>query len=207
MPIYIITCNVSQLKTGLLLSLNFAGGLVAKLCLTLVTPWTCSSPGSSGHGISQSGLQFPSPGDLPDLGIQASLLALQADSSQRSQQGFPSLKYGKHVTQLFSASPSFNLQQDSCRRFLIERQQHLGRGGTLLKSWRDAIEVIPGGWDWVCRTELFAVIPSSFRVNSELRSEGASSFDKPGFGSCLYFFRWKAFGLPIMSAKLRAWDR
>ena len=138
MPIYIITCNVSQLKTGLLLSLNFAGGLVAKLCLTLVTPWTCSSPGSSGHGISQSGLQFPSPGDLPDLGIQPSVLAPQAGSSPPSQQGFPSLKYGKYVTQLFSVSPSFNLQQDSCRRFLTERQRHLWRGGTLLKWFQEA---------------------------------------------------------------------
>ena len=199
MPIYIITCNVSQLKTGLLLSLNFAGGLVAKLCLTLVTPWTCSSPGSSGHGISQSGLQFPSPGDLPDLGIQPSVLAPQAGSSPPSQQGFPSLKYGKYVTQLFPVSPSFNLQQDSCRRFLTEAAAPV--------AWRDAIEVIPGGWGWVCRTELFAGIPSSFRVNSELRAEGSSSFDKPGFGSCLYFFRWKALGLPIMSAKLLAWDR
>ena len=34
----------------------------------------CSSPGSSFHGISQqeywSGLPFPSPGDLPDPGIE-----------------------------------------------------------------------------------------------------------------------------------------
>ena len=30
------------------------GGLVAESCLTLATPWTCSPPGSSVHGISQS---------------------------------------------------------------------------------------------------------------------------------------------------------
>ena len=30
------------------------GGLVAESCLTLATPWTCSPPGSSVHGISQA---------------------------------------------------------------------------------------------------------------------------------------------------------
>ena len=30
------------------------GGLVAKLCLTLETPWNCSTPGSSVHGIFQT---------------------------------------------------------------------------------------------------------------------------------------------------------
>ena len=36
--------------------------------------WLCSPPGSSVHGFSRqeygSGLPFPSPGDLPDLGIE-----------------------------------------------------------------------------------------------------------------------------------------
>ena len=32
----------------------FVSCLVAKSCPTLVTPWTCSSPGSSVHGISQA---------------------------------------------------------------------------------------------------------------------------------------------------------
>ena len=56
------------------------GGLVAKSCLTLATPWT-SLPGSSVHGILQQeywhGLPFPSPGDLPNPGLEP---ALQADS-------------------------------------------------------------------------------------------------------------------------------
>ena len=39
-----------------MLSSGGSGGLVAKLCLTLPTPWTvdCSPPGSSVHGISQA---------------------------------------------------------------------------------------------------------------------------------------------------------
>ena len=58
-------------------------GLVAKLCLTLVTPWTatCQAPLSMGFSGQEywSGLPFPSPGDLPDLGIEPGSSALQAD--------------------------------------------------------------------------------------------------------------------------------
>ena len=61
------------------------GGLVAKLCLTLVTPWTvaCHSPRSMGFSRQEywSGLPFPSPGDLPDPGIEPRSPALQADPS------------------------------------------------------------------------------------------------------------------------------
>ena len=44
----------------------------------------CSPPGSSIHGILQqeywSGLPFPSPGNLPDLGIEPRSPTLQADT-------------------------------------------------------------------------------------------------------------------------------
>ena len=41
------------------------------LCLTLCNPMDCSLPGSSVDEILQaSGLPFPSPGDLPDSGIE-----------------------------------------------------------------------------------------------------------------------------------------
>ena len=63
------------------LALGGGGGLVAELGLTLETPWTVAPPGSSVHGILQqcwSGLPFPSPGDLPDLGIEPGSPALQA---------------------------------------------------------------------------------------------------------------------------------
>ena len=47
---------------------------VTKLCPTLCNPVDSSLPGSSVHGILQqeywSGLPFPSPGDLPDPGIE-----------------------------------------------------------------------------------------------------------------------------------------
>ena len=50
--------------------------LVAQSCLSL-HPMDCSLPGSSIHGISQqkywSGLPFPSPGNLPDSGVELAL--------------------------------------------------------------------------------------------------------------------------------------
>ena len=60
------------------------GGLVAKLCPTLVTPWTAAFQAPMSMGFSRqeywSELPFPSPGDLPDLGIEPESPALQADS-------------------------------------------------------------------------------------------------------------------------------
>ena len=46
--------------------------LVTKLCLTLCDPRDCGQPGSSVHGILQARIlePFPSPGDLPDPGIE-----------------------------------------------------------------------------------------------------------------------------------------
>ena len=58
--------------------------LVAKLCLTLATPWTVARQAPLAMGFSRqeywSGLPFPSPGDLPDPGIEPWSPALQADS-------------------------------------------------------------------------------------------------------------------------------
>ena len=62
-----------------------AACLVAQSCLTLFDPMDCNSPASSVHGILQarlpSGLPFPSPGDLPNPGIESRSPTLQADSS------------------------------------------------------------------------------------------------------------------------------
>ena len=60
------------------------GGLVAKSCLTC-NPMDYSPSVSSVHGIFSwqeywSSLPFPSPGDLPDPGIEPRSPALQADS-------------------------------------------------------------------------------------------------------------------------------
>ena len=63
---------------------NICGGLVAKSCPTLATPWTvaCQAPLSMRFSRQEywTGLPFPSPGDLPDPGIEPRSPALQADS-------------------------------------------------------------------------------------------------------------------------------
>ena len=60
------------------------GGLLAKSCPTLVTAWTIALQAPLSMGFSrqeyQSGLPFPSPGDLPNPGIEPRSPALQADS-------------------------------------------------------------------------------------------------------------------------------
>ena len=57
---------------------------VTQSCPTLCDPVDCSPPGSSIHGILQARilewLPFPSPGDLPNPGIEPRSPALQADA-------------------------------------------------------------------------------------------------------------------------------
>ena len=56
-----------------------------------VTPWTVAHQAPLSMGFSRqeygSGLPFPSPGDLPDLGIEPRTPALLADSYQLRGQG------------------------------------------------------------------------------------------------------------------------
>ena len=59
----------------------------------LCDPMDCSHPGSSVHGIFQARilewLPIPTPGDLPNPGIEPRSPALQADSLPLSHQGSP----------------------------------------------------------------------------------------------------------------------
>ena len=67
--------------------------LVAKSCLILCDPMDCSTPVSSIRGILHArileGLQFPSPGDFSDLGIEPTSPAWQVDSLPLSRLGSP----------------------------------------------------------------------------------------------------------------------
>ena len=78
------------------------GGLVAKSCLTLVTSWTTARQAPLSMGFSRqeywSGLPFPSPGDLPNPGIELRSPALQADSLWTELQGKP--KSGSGMAQI-----------------------------------------------------------------------------------------------------------
>ena len=67
------------------------GGWVTKSCLTLATPWTAAYQAPLSMGFSSqkywSGLPFPFPGDLPDLGVKPRSSATQADSLPTELQG------------------------------------------------------------------------------------------------------------------------
>ena len=59
------------------------------------TPWTVAYQAPLSMGFSRqecwSGLPFPSPGDLPDLGIEPRSPALQADALPSEPPGKPSI--------------------------------------------------------------------------------------------------------------------
>ena len=69
------------------------GGLVTKLCPTLVTPCMvdCQAPLSVGFSRQEywSGLPFPSLGDLPDPEIEPGSPLLQADTLPTELRGKP----------------------------------------------------------------------------------------------------------------------
>ena len=71
---------------------------VTQSCPTLCDPVDYSLPGSSIHGFSRpecwSGLPFPSPGDLPNPGIEAQSPALQADTLPSEPAGKSSMVPG-----------------------------------------------------------------------------------------------------------------
>ena len=83
--------------------------LVTKSCLTLVTPWTIAYQALLSTGFSRqeywSGLLFPSPGDLPDPGIEPRSPAWQADSLL-SLQGCPCCALSKTTHPLLLPLPS-----------------------------------------------------------------------------------------------------
>ena len=62
---------------------------VAQSCPTLCNPMDCNLPGSSVYGILQTRIleSFPSPGDLPNPGIEPGSPALQADALPSEPQG------------------------------------------------------------------------------------------------------------------------
>ena len=79
------------------------GGLVTKSCLALATPWTiaCQAPLSMGFSRQEywSGLPFPSPGDLPNPGIEPGSSASQADALPSEPPGKPQHQGQWNITQ------------------------------------------------------------------------------------------------------------
>ena len=82
--------------------------LVAQSCLTRCDPMDYSLPGSSVHEILQTGIlewqSFPSPGDLPNPGIEPRSPPLQTDSLMSEPLGKP--QTGQSVTTILGLNPS-----------------------------------------------------------------------------------------------------
>ena len=75
-----------------------------------MTPWTVAYQASLSMGFSRqeywSGLPFPSPGDLPDPGIEPRSPTLQADALPSEPPGKPHTKEAKEF-QTTAQLPSF----------------------------------------------------------------------------------------------------
>ena len=71
----------------------YGGALVAKSCPTLAIPWIVIWQASLSMGFSReeywSGLPFPSPGDLPDPGIEPASPALTDGFFTTESPGMP----------------------------------------------------------------------------------------------------------------------
>ena len=115
--------------------------LVAQSCPTLCDPMDCSPPGSSVHGFSRqgywSGLSFPSPGDLPDPGMEPSSPALAGGFLGKSPHQWKGPQTSRHIFMNWCINPERrtsrlsnqkeNIQGESCL-FIYKFNKH--------KSWR-----------------------------------------------------------------------
>ena len=90
---WLIFQGFSSIFSHTLSSQEYNGALVTKSCPTLVTPWTVAHQALLSIGFSRqkywSGLPFPSPGDLPNPGIEPGSPTLQADSLPTELPGKP----------------------------------------------------------------------------------------------------------------------
>ena len=116
--------------------LHGGGGLVTKSCLTLVTPWTvaCQAPLSMGFSRQEywSGLPFPSPGNLPDPGIEPGSPALQADSLPIELWGKP-IELIEYLSISLSRSVHFFWRTGS--HIVGADKSKMCQVGNLRKSW------------------------------------------------------------------------
>ena len=108
---------------------------VAQWCPTLCDPWTVAhqappSMGFSRHLANWSGLPFPSPGDLPDPGIEPRSPTLQAGALTFASPGKPPEYYKAKVQQVY-----FNLVSEVGLNIgQIPRRLQLNNSAYKLKS-------------------------------------------------------------------------
>ena len=135
------------------------GGLVTKSCLILVTPWTVAlqAPVSTGFSMQEywSGLPFPSPGDLPDPGIEPWSPAFQVDSLPTESRGKP-----KKLTILQlkkKGNPATSRKESNWISLsLLRKTVHL-RPSCRLASWSNWI-YLAGHWSTGCSSYWWALL-------------------------------------------------
>ena len=97
------------------------GGLVAKSCPTLATPWTVAHQAPPSMEFSRqeywSGLPFPSPGDLSDPGIKPGSPALQGDSLPSELLGKPKGSQLEFKFMTLTYRPQEHLRTKNCSVF------------------------------------------------------------------------------------------
>ena len=104
----------------------------AKSCPALCNPMDCSQADSSIHGIFQprilEWIVFPSPGDLPDPGIEPGSPALQADSLLSEPPGEPYIERYVYVNPklLIYPSPRITFSKWRNTKCNMKRIVHLG---------------------------------------------------------------------------------
>ena len=128
-------------------------------CVQLfATPWTVAYQASPSMGFSRqdywSGLPFPSPGDLPDPGIEPGSPALEADA-------LTSELSGKHIyacicIYMFLRSTPWNMSVFI--RSAENEDQEYRNSQVTVKAWSETHQV--GGWD--CRVFLLLRVPGDW---------------------------------------------
>ena len=105
------------------------GGLLAKSCPTLATPWTIAGQVPLSMGFSRqeywSGLPFPSPGDLPKPGIEPGSPTL-AGSLPTELQGklVEGFKYIEDALKALALRTTFKWQKSICQSHLKQTNKN-----------------------------------------------------------------------------------
>ena len=133
--------------------------LIAKSCLTLVTPWTIAHQALLSMGFSRqeywSGFPFPSPGDLPNPGIEPRSPALQVMIYWLSLKEIY-LKYTLDILlHIFGGNIIFNL-------FIFISRKHMSLRTC---KWENKVAlwlILQPFHNWLC--QIYAKLPSTNRM-------------------------------------------
>ena len=120
----------------------FSGGLVAKSCSTLATPLTiaCEAPLSMRFPRQEYWSELPSPGDLPDPGIEPGSPALQANSLLTELPGKPIW-----CSAVYEVTASFTLTRGPCCCEVL-RMLHPRHMALNTSSFTASCPVLVSGW-------------------------------------------------------------